>query len=202
MNVMQHSYTRLTQERPAIESSKKKRGKQKCVAREAGANQCANAEGENSGRKDGNSKHGKVQKDRNAQQPMKKVTHPGDIASDKVEFAEHEAKPGIVRQKGAEKDADKEKEAMARELQQLKREREAMRDEVLCAVCLNGPKDTALPSLVGTRLVLGAQKHSRYATSVVNKLPFARGSTDSGIVLIRNQELGIKILAAFITVRY
>jgi hypothetical protein len=95
-----------------------------------------------------------VQKERNAQQPKTKVADPAGTASDNEEFVQHEARPQTVLRdgyKGAGHAVDREKEAMACELKQLKekheaieREREAMRDAVLCVVCLDGLKDTAL----------------------------------------------------------
>jgi hypothetical protein len=146
------------QERPAIESSKKKRGKQKCVVREADAAEIAN-----DGRNTSKTKNG------NAQKSKPRVVLPAGAASDEEEVAQHEGRPETLPRdgyKGGGEKVDKEKEAMARELQELKRERtlgedrirrdllqqqqlwererEAMRDEILCVVCLDGPKDTAL----------------------------------------------------------
>jgi hypothetical protein len=111
-----------------------------------------------------------VQKEGCTQRLKTKVAHIASATSGNNEdFAQHEARPETLLRDGYKGDGEKvdgEKEAMARELQELKRERtlgedrirkdlwqqqqlwererEAMRDEVLCAVCLDGPKDSAL----------------------------------------------------------
>jgi hypothetical protein len=166
----------LTQERQAIENDKK-RGERRHDARKADADQGGNVERATAGRNHSNKKHGKLQKERNAQQPIAKrrMAHVAGAANDNEDNFQHEARHEKVPRSGYEgagQEVDKEEEEMVRELQQLKKEREAreqervageenksdllqqqqlwehereaMRDEVLCSVCLDGLKDTAL----------------------------------------------------------